>query len=158
MISQRTLLVTLGLVVLPLMTGCGSDSAAVFSKEISVGASTLRGSTQREITVKCQPPGKKPYLVIVYPDVRSDDDKELLKALNDKAVELGPAGAPMLPTLPGLKGTVVVWQKGSLVRYHSGFRATARTKTVLFTVKDDGGPTSVTLKKDGLDVFITDVQ
>jgi hypothetical protein len=148
----------IGTLLIPFLQACGSDSAVVFSDEIASAASRLASSTATETTVRIQPPNKAPYMVIIYPDGRSDEDKELLKALVDTAAQFAPRGAPMVPTLDGLRGTLVVWQKGSLVRYSKGFRSAAEAKKVLVAIKEDGSGSTVTLQRHGGDVFVADIQ
>jgi hypothetical protein len=146
------------MLLIPFLQACSSDSAAVFSDEIASAASRLASSTASETTVRIQPPSKAPYMVIIYPDTRTDEDKELLKALAEQAAAFSPKGAPMLPVLDGLRGTLVVWQKGSLVRYSKAFRSAAEAKKVLVTIKEDGSGSSVILKRQGADVIIADIQ
>lgn len=158
MVRATKILGVLGLAVLPLLQACSSDSAKTFSAEISAAANGLAGSTASEVTLQIKPPVKAPYMVIIYPDSRSDEDKELLKALVEQAAMWAPKAAPMVPTLDGLKGTMVIWQKGSLVRYANGWRSVARTKKVLVTIKEDGGATTVRLKREGGLVYVDDIQ
>lgn len=148
-----TTLLSLGLAVV--LTGCGSDSAAKISSCIEAGANQLRGSTQRELTVICPAEKRLPYLVIAYPDGRSDADTKLLRQYVEKAAALGPGGAGLAPTLAGFTGTLVVWQQGTLVKFNKSFRSVAQARQVFVAEKPDGGATTVTLKKEGLEVFIT---
>jgi hypothetical protein len=151
-----TLKVTAAVIGLALILGgCGSDSAAKISSCIAAGANSLRSGGQREITITCLPEKRVPYLVIVYPDVRSDNDKKVLFPLVDKAGALGPGGAGLSPMLEGWSGTLVVWQKGTLVKFSKGFRGAASARQVLVAEKPDGAGTTVSLKKEGLDIFIT---
>ncbi|MCU0292734.1 MAG: hypothetical protein MUF10_12225 [Thermoanaerobaculaceae bacterium] len=143
----------LGLAVV--LGGCGSDSAAKISSCIAAGANGLRTGSQREITITCLPEKRAPYLVIVYPDVRSDNDKKVLMPLVDKAMALGPGGAGLSPMLEGWTGTLVVWQQGTLVKFNKGFRSAASARQVFVAEKPDGAGTTVSLKKEGLDVYIT---
>jgi hypothetical protein len=158
MTRASRILCGIGTLLIPFLQACSSDSAVVFSDEIASAASRLASSTATETTVRIQPPSKAPYMVIIYPDARSDEDKELLKGLVDTAAGFAPRGAPMVPTLDGLKGTLVVWQKGSLVRYSQGFHSAAEAKKVLVTIKEDGSGSSVILKRQGADVIIADIQ
>lgn len=135
--------------------GCSNDSAAKISSCIAAGATTLRSGSQREITITCLPEKRAPYLVIVYPDVRSDTDKKVLLPFVDKAMALGPGGAGLSPLLEGWTGTLVVWQKGTLVKFNKSFRSVASARQVFVAEKPDGAGTTVSLKKEGLDVYIT---
>lgn len=148
-----TTLVSLGLAAV--LTGCGSDSAVKISSCIEAGATQLRGGTQRELTIICPAEKRLPYLVIAYPDARSEADTTLLRQYVEKAAALGPGGAGLAPTLEGLTGTLVVWQQGTLVKFNKGFRSVAQARQVFVAEKPDGGATTVTLKKEGLDVYIT---
>lgn len=136
------------------LSGCGSDSAAKLSSCIAAGASALRSGGQREATITCLPDKRSPYLVIVYPDARSDADKKLLLPFVDKAMSLGPGGAGLSPMLEGWAGTLVVWQKGELVKFNKGFRSTALARQALVVDKPDGTGVTVKLKKEGLDVYV----
>lgn len=153
---RRTWTLALGILgVVAVLTGCGSDSAAKISSCIEAGANQLRNGTQRELTIICPAEKRLPYLVVAYPDVRSDADTKLLRQYVDKAAALGPGGAGLAPTLEGFSGTLVVWQKGTLVKFAKGFRPVAQARQVFVAEKPDGASTTVTLKKEGLDVYIT---
>lgn len=150
-----TTLLSLGLATA--LTGCGSDSATKISSCVEAGANQLRGGSQRELTIICPAAKRLPYLVIVYPDVRSEADTKLLRQYVEKAAALGPGGAGLSPLLEGLTGTLVVWQQGTLVKFNKSFRSAAQARQVFVAEKPDGAATTVTLKKEGLDVYITGV-
>ncbi|HPC84619.1 MAG TPA: hypothetical protein P5234_14995 [Thermoanaerobaculaceae bacterium] len=153
---KRTWMTTLaGLGLATLLTGCGSDSAAKISSCIEAGAKQLRSSAQRELTIACPAEKRLPYLVIAYPDVRSETDTKILRQYVEKAAALSPGGAGLSPTLEGLSGTLVVWQQGTLVKFSKAFRSSAQARQVFVAEKPDGAATTVTLKKEGLDVYIT---
>lgn len=153
--ALKTAAVGFGLAIV--LGGCGSDNSAKISSCIAGAARQLRAGSQRESTVSCLPDKRAPYLLIVYPDVRSSADKTLLTQYVDKAIALGPGGAGLSPLLEGWSGTLVVWQRGGLVKFNKGFRSDAQARQVLVVEKPDGGATTVSLKKEGLDVFITNL-
>jgi hypothetical protein len=147
--------VTLGVGLALVLSGCGSDNSAKISSCIAAGARQLRAGSQREASISCLPDKRAPYLLIVYPDVRSGADKTLLTQYVDKAIALGPGGAGLSPLLEGWSGTLVVWQRGGLVKFNKGFRSDAQARQVLVVEKPDGNATTVNLKKEGLEVYIT---
>lgn len=144
-----------GVALAGVLSGCGGNSASKISSCIEAGAKQLRSGSSRELTISCQPEKRIPYMFIVYPDVRSAQDTDLLKQNIDKAMALGPGGAGLSPVLEGFAGTLVVWQRGSMVKFDNGFRKVAQARQVFVVEKPDGAATTVTLKKEGLDVFIT---
>ncbi len=93
--------------------------------------------------------------MIAYPDGRSEADTNLLRQYVEKAAALGPGGAGLAPTLDGFTGTLVVWQQGTLVKFSKAFRSAAQARQVFVAEKPDGAATTITLKKEGLDVYIT---
>lgn len=144
-----------GVALAGILSGCGGDSASKISSCIEAGAKQLRSSSSRELTIACLPDKRVPYMAIVYPDVRSAQDTAILKENIDKAMALGPGGAGLSPVLEGFAGTLVVWQRGSMVKFNKSFRKVAQARQVLVVEKPDGAATTVTLKKEGLDVYIT---
>jgi hypothetical protein len=141
-----------------LLSSCSSDSAAVMSSTLAGAASRLRGSTEKETVVRLEPARQTPYVIVIYPDLRTAADLKVLQELGPKTEAVSPGGAKLAPTLEGFAGELVVWQKGSLVKFSKSFRSVAQAQKVLFAEKPDGSPTLVTLKKEGLEVWITSVQ
>jgi hypothetical protein len=145
-------------VMAPLLSSCSSDSAAKMAGDLAGAASRLRGSSERETVVRLEPAGQAPYVMIIYPDLRTAADLKLLQEMIPKTEAVSPGGAKLAPTLEGFSGVLVVWQKGSLVKFAKSFRSVAQAQKVLVADKPDGTPTLVTLKKEGLEVWITGVQ
>ena len=146
-------------VVVPVVSSCSSDSAAKMGSDLAGAASRLRGSaTEKETVVRLEPAKKAPYVLIIYPDLRTAADIKVLQEIIPKTEVVSPGGAKLAPTLEGFSGVLVVWQKGSLTKFSKAFRASAQAQKVLVADKPDGSPTLVTLKKEGLEVWVTSVQ
>jgi hypothetical protein len=156
--GSTVLAVSLIVAVAPWLSSCSSDSAAKMSGDLAGAASRLRGSTEHETVVRLEPVRKAPYVLVIYPDIRTAADIKLLQELIPKTEAVSPGGAKLAPTLEGFSGVLVVWQKGSLVKFSKSFRSVAQAQRVLVAEKPDGSPTLVTLKKEGLEVWITGVQ
>jgi hypothetical protein len=145
-------------VVAPVLSSCSTDSAAKMAGDLAGAASRLRGSSERETVVRLEPASSAPYVLVIYPDIRTAADLRVLQEIGPKTEAVSPGGAKLAPTLEGFSGVLVVWQKGSLVKFAKSFRSVAQAQKVLVADKPDGSPTLVTLKKEGLEVWVTGVQ
>ena len=149
--------VTVALVV-TCVSSCSSDSAAKMSSDLAGAASRLRGSSEREAVVRLEPASRAPYVMVIYPDIRTASDVRTLQEIGPRTEAVSPGGAKLVPTLEGFAGVLVVWQEGSLVKFSKAFRASAQAQKVIVADKPDGSSTLVTLRKEGLDVWITGAQ
>jgi hypothetical protein len=142
--------------VVVLCAACSADNAQNFSGTISDAANRLRASSNSETAVRLEPYTTTPYVLVIYPDFRTPEDEAVLRGINDKALAFSQAGAVIAPTSEGLLTTIAVWQRGSLATFSKGFRMAAEAPKALAIVKDNGGPTFATLKKEaGGRVLIT---
>jgi hypothetical protein len=94
----------------------------------------------------------------------SSDHEESMRTARTPTATLRAVGAGLLcscssdsaakpsATLDGFVGTMVVWQKGSLVGFNRSFRDVATAKKVLTARKSDGSATLVRLTTEGVDV------
>jgi len=156
--GSTILAVAIMAVLAPVLSSCSSDSAAKMAGDLAGAASRLRGSSERETVVRLEPARKAPYVMVIYPDIRTAADLKLLQEVGARTVAVSPGMTNLAPTLEGFAGVLVVWQKGSLVKFAKSFRSVAQAQKVLIADKPDGSPTLVTLKKEGLEVWITGVQ
>jgi hypothetical protein len=138
-----------------LLAACGAKGADAFSDAIATGAGNLRSSGQTQTTVRWQPAERKPYVVAIYPPFRNAADEAFLDTIAKPALELSHAGAAISPKSEGLLNTVVVWQQGELATFTGAFKSAAEARQALGVVKQDGGPTEITLKREGSSVYVT---
>lgn len=156
--TLSTFALTLLAATAPLLTACSGDNAGTVSAAIADGASRLKGSGQTQTTVRIQLPDPGPYVLVIYPPFRNAADEALLDKLAPGALELSQAGAAISPKSEGLVNTLVVWQKGKLATFNSGFRRAAEAKQALGVSKPGGGATEITLTREGAAVYITAIR
>jgi hypothetical protein len=147
--------------VLPLVVGilgaCSAENASSVSGVIVDGAKRLRSSGQTQLTIRYQPADTKPYVIVVYPAVRSAEDEAELQRIAPKALAVSQAGAALSPKSEGFTDTVALWRKGALATFSTSGRGVAEALMVLAVAKDKGGPTDITLNREGDKVYILEL-
>ena len=147
--------------VLPLavvvLTACSAENASSVSSVIVDGAKRLRSSGQTQLTIRYQPPDTKPYVIVVYPAVRSAEDEAELERIAPKALAVSQAGAALSPKSEGFTDTVALWRKGALATFSTSGRGVAEALMVLAVAKEKGGPTDITLNREGDKVYILEL-
>jgi hypothetical protein len=146
----------LGLAVV-VLAACGAENAAKVSSVIVNGAKRLRSSGQTQLIVRYQPPDGKPYVIVVYPVKRTAEDEAELAKIAPKALEISQAGAALSPMAQGFSDSVALWRKGALATFSTSNRGFAEALMVLAVAKDTGGPTDITLNREGDKVYIVDL-
>jgi hypothetical protein len=121
------------------------------------GAKRLRSSGQTQLTIRYQPPDTKPYVIVVYPAVRSAEDEAELERIAPKALAVSQAGAALSPKSEGFTDTVALWRKGALATFSTSGRGVAEALMVLAVAKEKGGPTDITLNREGDKVYILEL-
>jgi len=142
------------LATVPLLSGCGAETAGKVTSVIVDGAKRLKGSGQTELTVRYQPPDTKPYVLVIYPAARTPDDEAALERIAPKAKAISQAGASLSPKSEGFTNSVALWRQGSLATFDTSCRGYAEAAMVLTVAKDKGGPTDITLNRAGTTVYI----
>jgi hypothetical protein len=145
-------------VAIPLLAACGAENADSVSKVIVDGAKRLASSGQTQLTVRYQPPDTKPYVVVIYPIVRSAEDEAALERIAPKALAVSQAGAALSPKAQGFSNTLAVWRQGELATFTTAFRGIAEAPMVLAVSKNKGGPTDIALNREGSKVFIVELR
>ena len=147
--------------VLPLavgiLTACSAENASSVSGVIVDGAKRLRSSGQTQLTIRYQPPDTKPYVIVVYPAVRTTEDEAELERIAPKALAISQAGAALSPKAEGFSDTLALWRQGSLATFSTSGRGVAEALMVLAVAKDKGGPTDITLNREGDKVYIVEL-
>lgn len=138
----------------PLLSGCGVETAGKVSTVIVDGAKRLKSSGKTDLTVRYQPPDSKPYVLVVYPVERTADDEATLERIAPKALAISQAGAVLSPKSEGFTNSVALWRRGALATFDTSFRGVAEAAMVLTVAKDKGGPTDITLTRDANKVYI----
>jgi hypothetical protein len=139
------------------LAACGTEDASRVSSVIVNGAERLKSSGQTQLTVRYQPPDSKPYVIVVYPAVRAPEDAATLDALAPKALAISQAGAALSPKAEGFSDTVALWRRGALATFSRSCRGIAEALMVVGVAKDRGGPTDITLNREGDKVYIVDL-
>jgi hypothetical protein len=142
------------LATVPLLSACGAEDSGKVTAVIVDGAKRLKSSGQTELTVKYQPPDTMPYVLVIYPAVRTPDDEAALERIAPKAKAISQAGAALSPKSEGFTNTIALWRKGALATFDTSCRGTAEAAMVLAVAKDRGGPTEITLSRAGPTVYI----
>jgi hypothetical protein len=145
-------------VTIPLLAGCSAENADSVSKVIVDGAKRLSSSGQTQLTVRYQPPDTNPYVLVIYPVVRSAEDEAVLERIAPKALAVSQAGAVLSPKAGGFSNTLAVWRQGALATFSMSFRGVAEAPMVLAVSKKKGGPTDIALNREGSKVFIVELR
>jgi hypothetical protein len=145
---------TVLLATVPLLSGCGAENAGKVTSVIVDGAKRLKSSGQTELTVRYQPPDTKPYVLVIYPAVRTPDDEAALERIAPKAKAISQAGAALSPKSEGFANTVALWRLGALATFDTSCRGFAEAAMVLAVAKDKGGATDITLSRAGTTIYI----
>jgi hypothetical protein len=140
-----------------ILAACSAENASNVSDVIVAGAKRLKSSGQTQLTIRYQPPDTKPYVIVVYPAVRTPEDEASLERIAPKALAISQAGAALSPKAEGFTDTVVLWRKGALATFSTSGRGVAEALMVLAVAKDKGGPTDITLNREGDKVYIVEV-
>jgi hypothetical protein len=147
--------------VLPLaaaiLAACSVENASNVSDVIVAGAKKLRSSGQTQLTIRYQPPDTKPYVIVVYPAVRTPEDEASLERIAPKALAISQKGAALSPKAEGFTNTVALWRKGALATFSAPGRGVAEALMVLAVAKNKGGPTDITLNREGDKVYIVEM-
>jgi hypothetical protein len=149
-----SILVPLAFLVL---SACGAEDASKVSAVIVNGAKRLKSSGQTQLTVRYQPPDTKPYVIVVYPAVRTPEDEATLEQFAPKALAISQAGATLSPKAEGFSDTVALWRKGALATFSTSCRGVAEALMVVGVTKDKGGPTNITLNREGDKIYIVEL-
>ena len=149
---------TVASVAISLLAACGAENADSVSNVIVSGAKRLSNSGQTQLTVRYQPPDTKPYVLVIYPVVRSAEDEAALERIAPKALAISQAGAALSPKAQGFSNTLVVWRQGALATFSMSFRSVAEAPMVLAVSKSKGGPTDIALNREGSKVFIVELR
>lgn len=149
---------TLISVAIPVLAACGAENADTVSKVIVGGARRLSNSGQSQLTVRYQPPDTKPYVLVIYPVVRSAEDEAALERIAPKALAISQAGAALSPKAGGFTNTLAMWRQGALATFSMSFRGVAEAPMVLAVSKNKGGPTDIALNREGSKVFIVELR
>jgi hypothetical protein len=148
-------LLPLGLLVL---SACGgAEDASKVSSVIVNGANRLRSSGQTQLTVRYQPPDTQPYVIVIYPAVRTPDDEATLEQIAPKALAVSHAGAALSPKAEGFSDTLALWRRGSLATFSTSCRGVAEALMVVAVAKEKGGPTDITLNREGSKIYIVEL-
>jgi hypothetical protein len=139
------------------LTACGAENASKVSSVIVDGAKRLRSSGQTQLSIRYQPPDTKPYVIVVYPAVRTAEDEVELEKIAPEALAISQAGAVLSPKAEGFSDAVALWRKGALATFSTSNRGIAEALMVLAVAKDKGGPTDITLNREGDKVYIVDL-
>jgi hypothetical protein len=145
--------ILLGLAV-AVLAACGAEDAAKVSGVIVDGAKRLKSSGQTQLTVRYQPPDTKPYVIVVYPAVRTAEDEAELEKIAPRAMAISQAGAALSPKAEGFSDTLALWRLGSLATFTTSCRGVAEALMVVAVAKNKGGPTDVTLNREGDKIYI----
>ena len=147
--------------VLPLaaaiLAACSVENASNVSDVIVAGAKRLRSSSQAQLTIRYQPPDTNPYVIVVYPAVRTPEDEATLERIAPKALAISQKGAALSPKAEGFTNTVALWRKGALATFSAPGRGVAEALMVLAVAKNKGGPTDITLNREGDKVYIVEM-
>jgi len=147
--------------VLPLaaaiLAACSVENASNVSDVIVAGAKRLRSSGQTQLTIRYQPPDTQPYVIVVYPAVRTPEDEASLERIAPKALAISQKGAALSPKAEGFTNTVALWRKGALATFSAPGRGVAEALMVLAVAKNKGGPTDITLNREGDKVYIVEM-
>jgi hypothetical protein len=149
--------VTLLPLALLLLSACGKEDASNVSSVIAAGAARLRSSGQTQLSVRYQPPDAKPYVIVVYPAVRTADDEAALDRIAPKALEVSHAGAALSPKAEGFSDTIALWRRGDLATFSTACRGVAEALMVVAVAKERGGATDITLNREGDKVYIVEM-
>jgi hypothetical protein len=149
-----SVLVPLGFVVL---SACGAEDASKVSSVIVNGAQRLKASSQAQLTVRYQPPDTNPYVIVVYPAVRTPEDEAALERIAPKALAISQAGAALSPKAEGFSDTVALWRQGALATFSTSCRGVAEALMVVGVAKEKGGPTDITLNREGDKIYIVEL-
>lgn len=136
------------------LSACGAEDASKVSSVIVNGAKRLRSSGQTQLTVRYQPPDTRPYVIVVYPAVRTPEDEAELERIAPKALAVSQAGAALSPKAEGFSDTVALWRKGDLATFNMSCRGVAEALMVVAVAKEKGGPTDITLNREGDKIYI----
>jgi len=148
-------LLPLGLLVL---SACGgAENASKVSSVIISGANRLKSSGQTQLSVRYQPPDTKPYVIVIYPAVRTAEDEAALEQIAPKALAVSQAGAALSPKAEGFSDTIALWRQGALATFSTSCRGVAQALMVVAVAKDKGGPTDITLNREGDKIYIVDL-
>lgn len=149
-----SVLLPLGFVVL---SACGAEDASKVSSVIMNGAQRLKASSQAQLTVRYQPPDTNPYVIVVYPAVRTPEDEAALERIAPKALAISQAGAALSPKAEGFSNTVALWRRGALATFSTSCRGVAEALMVVGVAKEKGGPTDITLNREGDKIYIVEL-
>jgi hypothetical protein len=155
--SQPTALSTLLPLAFLALSACGAEDASKVAGVIANGAKRLKSSSQTQLTVRYQPPDTKPYVIVVYPAVRTPEDEATLERIAPQALAVSQAGAALSPKAEGFSDTVALWRKGALATFNTSCRGVAEALMVVAVAKTKGGPTDITLNREGDKVYIVDL-
>jgi hypothetical protein len=139
------------------LAACSAEKASNVANVIVDGAKRLKNSGQTQLTVRYQPPDKKPYVLVIYPPVRTREDEVTLERIAPEALAISQAGAALSPKAEGFSDTVALWRKGSLATFSTACRGLAEAPIVLAVAKDKGGPTSITLNREDNKILIVEL-
>jgi hypothetical protein len=155
--TQTGALSTLLPLALLALSACGAEDASKVSGVIANGAKRLRSSGQAQLTVRYQPPDTNPYVIVVYPVVRTPEDEAILERIAPRALAISQAGAALSPKAEGFTDTVALWRKGALATFNTSCRGVAEALMVVAVAKTKGGPTDITLNREGDKVYIVEL-
>ncbi|HLE59967.1 MAG TPA: hypothetical protein VI700_00380 [Thermoanaerobaculaceae bacterium] len=96
-------------------------------------------------------------VIVVYPAVRTTEDEAELERIAPKALAISQAGAALSPKAEGFSDTLALWRQGSLATFSTSGRGVAEALMVLAVAKDKGGPTDITLNREGDKVYIVEL-
>jgi hypothetical protein len=150
-------IVTLVSLAFLVLSACGTEDASKVSSVIVNGANRLKSSGQDQLTVRYQPPDMKPYVIVIYPAVRTADDEATLERIAPKALAVSQAGAALSPKAEGFSDTVAFWRYGALATFNTSCRGVAEALMVVAVAKEGGGPTDITLNREGDKIYIVDL-
>lgn len=136
------------------LSACAAEDALKVSNVIVKGANRLRSSGQTQLTVRYQPPDTNPYVIVIYPAVRTADDEAALEKIAPKALAVSQAGAVLSPKSEGFSDTLALWRRGALATFSTSCRGVAEALMVVAVAKDKGGPTDITLNREGNKIYI----
>ena len=154
--KQKSLPIVSALLPLAVLvfSACGAEDASTISGVIVNGASRLRSSGQTQLTVRYQPPDTNPYVIVIYPAVRTAEDEAALEKIAPKALAVSQAGAVLSPKAEGFSDTLALWRRGALATFSTSCRGSAEALMVVAVAKDKGGPTDITLNREGDKIYI----
>ncbi len=139
------------------LAACGTEDASKISSVIIKGAEQLKSSGKPQISVRYQPPDTKPYVIVIYPAVRTADDEATLERIAPKALAVSQAGAALSPKAEGFSDSIALWRRGALATFSTSCRGVAEALMVVAVAKEKGGPTDITLNREGDKVYIVEL-